>query len=219
MQTESSQKKSVFQTEQLIELEPRYRAKLVNSLSGFKSLVLVGTRSSRGNNNLALFSSLFHISANPAMCGMLIRPKKVGENTLGNILESGVYTLNHLREEFYREAHQTSARYPQGVSEFEEVGLHPTFIDPYFAPFVEESSIRIACELLEHQELKWNQTHLIIGKIVYIEIPEKTLNPDGYVDIEAAGSITCSSLDSYHTTQRLARLEYAKPGIPPHLLE
>ena len=33
---------------------------------------------------------------------------------------------------------------------------------------------------------------------------------DGYVDIEAAGSVAVSGLDSYHSSNRLARFGYAK---------
>jgi hypothetical protein len=33
------------------------------------------------------------------------------------------------------------------------------------------------------------------------------------LDIEKAKSITCSGLDSYHSTSRLSRLKYAKPNI------
>jgi hypothetical protein len=38
---------------------------------------------------------------------------------------------------------------------------------------------------------------------------------DGYLDIEKAGTITCSGLDGYHKTTKLGRLSYAKPGVAP----
>ncbi|MDZ7625721.1 MAG: hypothetical protein U5J96_14920 [Ignavibacteriaceae bacterium] len=41
------------------------------------------------------------------------------------------------------------------------------------------------------------------------------LTKDGYVDIERAGTIAISGLDSYHETKKTARLSYAKPGIEP----
>jgi hypothetical protein len=39
--------------------------------------------------------------------------------------------------------------------------------------------------------------------------------PDGFVDLEKAGTLTCSGLDSYHKTARIARLSYAKPDQVP----
>ena len=41
------------------------------------------------------------------------------------------------------------------------------------------------------------------------------VSKDGYVDIERAGTIAISGLDSYHETKRIARLSYAKPGVEP----
>ena len=43
----------------------RYRATLINSLSGIKTAVLVGTQSKEGVTNLAIFNSLIHIGAKP----------------------------------------------------------------------------------------------------------------------------------------------------------
>ena len=75
-------------------LEVRYRATLINSLTGVRPAVLVGTRSGSGNNNLAIFNSLVHIGADPPLNGLLFRPATVERHTLNNILETGNYTLN-----------------------------------------------------------------------------------------------------------------------------
>ena len=53
-------------------LEVRYRATLINSLTGVRPAVLVGTRSGSGNNNLAIFNSLVHIGADPPLNGLLL---------------------------------------------------------------------------------------------------------------------------------------------------
>jgi hypothetical protein len=52
---------------------------------------------------------------------------------------------------------------------------------------------------------------MIIGKINHVFLPDNCLLEDGFVDLEKAGTITCSGLDSYHSTNKLARLSYAKP--------
>jgi flavin reductase (DIM6/NTAB) family NADH-FMN oxidoreductase RutF len=51
---------------------------------------------------------------------------------------------------------------------------------------------------------------MIIGEIKNIYFPEDCMQEDGFLDIEKAGTITCSGLDSYHLTKSLARLPYAK---------
>ncbi len=105
------------------EMEQRYRAAFINSLGGFKSLILVGTADSKGATNLSVLNSLFHIGANPPLCGMIFRPDVAERHTLDNILETGWYTINHVTESIFKAAHQTSARYPKEVSEFDAVGL------------------------------------------------------------------------------------------------
>jgi flavin reductase (DIM6/NTAB) family NADH-FMN oxidoreductase RutF len=197
-------------------MEQRYRAAFINSLGGFKSFVMVGTADADGATNLAPFSSLFHIGANPPLCGLIVRPDDGAErHTLSNIEKTGFYTINHVKADFYRKAHQTSARYPKNVSEFEATGLTPHYIDGFHAPFVAESNVKFALEMREKHPLSINGTIFIIGEIKHIIVPEDVIQPDGFVDIEKAGTVTCSGLDSYHTTNRLARLTYAKTDSFP----
>jgi len=197
------------------DMEQRYQAAFINSLGGFKSVVLVGTVDLQGATNLAIFNSLFHIGANPPLCGLVFRPDTVERHTLSNIISTGVYTINHLNERIYKKAHQTSARYPKDQSEFEATGLTPEFSEGFQAPFVAESRVRFAVEMREKIPLGINGTILMIGQITDVWLPEEIVQPDGFVDLEQAGTLTCSGLDSYHRTQRLARLAYAKPDTWP----
>lgn len=200
---------------QIADMEQRYRAAFINSLGGFKSVVLVGTADKEGATNLAIFNSLFHIGANPPLCGLVFRPDSVERHTLSNIETTGFYTINHLSEEIYGKAHQTSARYPRDQSEFEATGLTPEFREGFQAPFVAESRLRFGLELREKIPLALNGTILVIGQIIDVWLPDGILQADGFVDLEQAGTLTCSGLDSYHRTQRIARLSYAKPGSLP----
>ena len=202
-----------FNSESLMSLDKNKRVHLINSLGGFKSVSLVGTSDLEGNTNLAIFSSIFHIGANPPLIGLIFRPSPPERNTFNNIINTGYFTLNHINESIYKKAHQTSARYDQDVSEFEKTGLTPEFKDHFFAPYVSESKIQLGIEFKEKVPISVNNTTLIIGEIIQIYIPEDSLNVDGFVDIEKANSITCSGLDSYHKTVQLDRLSYAKPNI------
>jgi len=197
--------------DQIMEMEQRQRAHLVNSVGGFKSVCLIGTTDVLGNNNLAIFNSIVHIGANPPLISFIMRPDSVERHTLSNILSIGYYTINHLNEEIYKKAHQTSARYPKEVSEFEATGLTPEFKNNFSAPFVLESNIQLGIEFKERINLTINNTIMIIGEIKEMYFPTNCLQDDGFLDIEKAGTIACSGLDSYHFTNRLERLPYAKP--------
>lgn len=200
-----------FSLAQIQAMESRYRAAMINSLSGFKGVVLIGTQDPQGQTNLAIFSSLFHLGSSPALFGHIIRPDTVYRHTLDNIMHTGVYTINHLNASIYKQAHQTSARYEHSVSEFTATGLETEYSQGIVAPYVRESSLKFGMKFEERIDLKINGTILIIGSVVETFIPSDSIAGDGYVDIEKAGTVTVSGLDSYHFTERLARLTYAKP--------
>ncbi len=192
-------------------MDKRKRAAFVNSLSGFKSASLIGTINAKGETNLAIFSSVVHIGSSPALVGIISRPDVTSRHTLENILETNCFSINHINAGIYRKAHQTSARYPRGISEFEVVGLSAEFHSLISAPYVKESRIKYGLNFAEKQELKINGTVLIIGKVVEVFAPEGCVLYDGFIDLEKAETLALSGLDSYHSVRRLARLSYAKP--------
>ena len=63
-------------------------------------------------------------------------------------------------------------------------------------------------------EIELNKTLLVIGKIKEVLMKGDYILEDGFIDIEKAGSMTVSGLDSYHKTNRIARLSYAKSDSP-----
>ena len=93
------------------EMDQRYRAHFINSLSGFKSANLVGTRGLNGLDNLCIVSSVVHLGADPALLAFINRPHTVERHTLENIIETGCYTLNQVNQSIYPKAHHTAARY------------------------------------------------------------------------------------------------------------
>ena len=120
----------------LLEMDSRKRANLINSLTGFKSIGLIGTKNKAGTNNLAIFNSFVHLGANPALLGFISRPDAHLRHTVSNILETKYFTVNHINEEIYKQAHQTSARYSEETSEFDACGLSREFKDGFYATFV-----------------------------------------------------------------------------------
>lgn len=197
-------------TADLIQMDQRKRAHLINSVGGFKSVCLIGTVDLKGQTNLAIFSSIVHIGANPPLISFIMRPDSVERHTLENILETGSYTINHLNERIYKQAHQTSARYPKEISEFDATGLNTEYKSNCKAPFVKESNVQLELEFKQRIDLTINNTILIIGEIKNIYFPVDCMHEDGFLDIEKAGTITCSGLDSYHFPKSIERLPYAK---------
>ena len=195
-------------------LESRYRAALINSVSGFKPANLIGTANPQGETNLAVMSSVVHLGSHPPLLAMVVRPGGDERHTLANLLASGEYTINHINSDIYRQAHQTAARYPAKVSEFNATGLHEQWLEGFSAPFVAQAEVKMAMQLRQHMPLEINGTHLVIGEIIHLELPDNAVRRDGSLNLPAAGTVALSGLDEYLTAAALARLSYAKPDQP-----
>ena len=199
-----------LKTSDFLNFEQRYNALFFNSLSGIKNVCLIGTKDNEGQSNLAIFNSLIHVGSNPPLLGFMTRPDLVDRHTLQNILSTEDYTINLLVKGMEGKAHQTSARYPKSVSEFDACGLTESYLEGCKAPFVEESSVKIGMKFREKIEIESNGTHLIVGEITKIQLPEFILNKDGFVDLEAIETIASSGVDAYYSVKLLARYQYAK---------
>jgi len=199
----------------IAQMPSRERAALVNSLSGFKSANLVGTVDETGCSNLAIMSSVVHIGSHPPLLALVVRPGGEDRHTLSNMLHSGHYSLNHVATNMIEAAHQTAARYPRDTSEFEATGLTPEWWEGFAAPLVAEARVKLAMRVREHQELAINGTHLVIGEVIQVEVPQSSLNEDNSLDLAAADTVALTGLDSYHRADLIKRMAYAKPGLPP----
>ena len=102
-----------------------------------------------------------------------------------------------MTEAIFKRAHQTSAKYEKGVSEFKECGLMEEYLNDFPAPFVKECAIKI------------NDTILIVGKVERLIFPEEILESSGHLNIHSANSLTMSGLDTYFTAEKLERMPYA----------
>lgn len=205
----------------LAELPQRYRANLINGIAGFKPVNLIGTADPQGHPNLAVFSSLFHLGASPALLGMIIRPAPSGteRHTLDNINSRQQFTINSVAPEMTAAAHQTSARYPQSVSEFEAVGVTPLWLPDFSAPFVAESAIQLGMALRQMTHIALNDTFMVVGEIVSLAIAGEYVSEDGSVNLVGAGATVATGLDRYHTVNRGSRYAYAKPDQDPKIID
>lgn len=207
----------ILQKAELEALPQRQRAALINSIPGYKPVVLVGTASGDAQTNLSVINSCFHIGAAPALLGMIIRPAPQGteRHTLENILETGWYTFNAMTLNMTQRGHHTSARFAREQSEFEECGFDPLWRSPVEAPFVAESPLQVGLKLVEHHPLQINGTQLLIGSVETLEFDETAHREDGSLDLHALALVAAAGLDAYHAVDTGQRYTYAKPDHLP----
>lgn len=196
----------------LDDLSGRYKAQLINSITGVKSASLIGSISISGQTNLAIFSSVIHIGSKPPLLGFVLRPTTVERHTYDNIKATLEFTINHIHPDIIDKAHQTSAKYKKDISEFEAVGLQEEFLNDCKAPFVKPSKIKIACQYKNEYLIKENACRLIIGEITSVYFDDNIQAGDGFLDISKSESVGVLGNDAYVKTTMLNRFEYAEPG-------
>ncbi len=187
------------------------RLNIMNSISGIKSVNMIGTKSVDGIPNLAVFSSVVHLGSSPALMGFILRPKhEVVRDTYENIKATGVFTINHVHQEIIKQSHYTSAKFEAEVSEFEMCHLTEEYLDDFKAPFVLESRIKMGLYLKEEILIKSNQTTLIVGEVEHLMIPNEAIAANGYVDLELTQNVGISGLNRYYALERILDLPYAR---------
>lgn len=205
----------IYNKKTIANLDRINRLKLINSVTGIKPANLIGTLNKKGNTNLAIFSSLIHLGSDPAILGLISRPltSEVG-HTYSNIKESEFYTINHIHPEFIKNAHYTSAKFSEEISEFERCKLTEEYINDFNAPFVKESKFKIGMKFKEAIDIKANGTILIIGEVQHLIIPDTAII-DGDIDLEASNSVGISGLNSYYTLKKTGTFPYVNVNEVP----
>ena len=200
-----------YSKKKLEKLPSRFRANLVNSCTGYKSCNLLATCSHTGDTNLAIFNSIVHIGSSPTLLGFILRPLTVRRDTYRNFKENGFFTVNQVNKTIFREAHHTSAKYGDGISEFSKTNLTEEYLDNFQVPYVKESIIKIGCIYQNEYLIKENGCLLIIGAIEHIYLPSKMIHEDGWVQLDKADTVSAIGLDGYALPHLLDRLAYARP--------
>ncbi|WP_396601530.1 flavin reductase family protein [Algibacter sp. R77976] len=200
-----------FSESDIQNLNHLYKINLINSCSGYKSANLIGTKSSDGIENVAVFSSVTHIGSSPAMLGFFLRPTTVIRNTYENLKATGFYTINHIHQNITEEAHHTSAKYDASVSEFEVTNLKSEYKGNFSAPFVSNAPVQLAMQFVEEYEIKANNTILVIGKIIGLYVNDTLVEDDGFINLSKAKVAAINGLDGYAIPETKARYGYQRP--------
>jgi flavin reductase (DIM6/NTAB) family NADH-FMN oxidoreductase RutF len=199
-----------YDLDEILKWEKKYRIRFINSISGYKSVHLVGTRDTQGRTNVAIFNSIVHLGASPPLIGLIVRPITEDRHTYFNLLETGQCTINHVHKSFLKQAHYTSANFLKDESEFEKCGLTEEYLDGFSAPFVAESKIKFGLKIKENITIQKNGTHLIVGELQHVLVDEEAIGPDGQLDLESAHDVCITGLNQYSSVSKFKNLPQAR---------
>ena len=200
-----------YTRDQINNLEKIKKINLINSCSGYKSANLIGTISKEGITNVAVFSSITHLGSNPPTLGFILRPTTVPRDTYKNILESGIFTINHIFEDIIEDAHHTSAKYEEAISEFDITSLVDEYLNDCIAPFVKGSPVQMEMKFIEEYHIKSNNVIHIIAEIKNLYVKDDILNEDGFLDLAKGKVAAINGLDAYAIADNNTRFNYQRP--------
>ncbi len=197
------------------QMDKVYRLNLVNSLIGIKPVNLVGTISKNNTTNLAVISSVVHLSSSPGLLGFMQRPTAIPRHTYKNIHETGEYSINMVSHSFTDKAHYTSAKFDDFQSEFDQCGLSTQFFKESKAPCVAESPLKILLKFEEEYFIKSSRTILMVGSIQSVYLPQNAVDAAGMIDMESLEAAGVSGLNTYYNITKMATYPYARVGQFP----
>ena len=200
-----------FNQQDIHNLDKIYRINLINSCSGFKSANLLGTISTKGITNVAVFSSVTHLGSNPPTLGFILRPTTVPRNTHKNLKDIGYFTINHIWEEVIEDAHHTSAKYPDDVSEFDMTNFEPEFKGNFKAPFVKNAPVQMSMKFIEEIYVPSNDVMLVVAQIQELYVKDELLQNDGLINLSLGNIATINGLDTYAIPKFKKQLTYQRP--------
>lgn len=147
----------------------------------------VGTRSKQGSNNLAPFSFYNCFSSKPPIIGFSTIPRTDGrkKDTLQNILDTRVFTLNAASHALVAQMSKSAATLEPDEDEFAYSGLEPAQAPHVDAPYVKQALLVFECTL--HEVISFGNEpgsgNLILGEIRHILIDD-SIYQNGRIDFE-----------------------------------
>jgi len=200
--------------EDLSQMSKVPRLNLVNCVTGYKSANLIGTVSTDGVLNVAIFSSVTHLGSEPALLGFILRPTTVPRDTYKNLKEMGYFTVNHIAEEMIADAHHTSSSYDEHISEFDKTNLEAEFIDGLKAPFIKGSPVKLLCKYVNEYSIEENGCIHIIASVETIYADESLFHDDEWMQLDRGNVVAINGLDGYAVPKLSDRFHYARPDKP-----
>ncbi len=182
---------------------------LRNSCTGYKSAILIVTKSLLNVVNVAVFSSVTHIGSNPPIIGFITRSLTVNRDTYNNLKENSFFTVNHITENISSYAHHTSARYNENISEFDKTNLEKEYKETIEIPFVKNSPLQLLCKYVNEYHIAENDTVLIIATIENLFFEKDLLHKDLCLQLDRTKVVTINGLDGYALPLLIDRYAYA----------
>ncbi len=150
-----------------------------------RPIAWVSTVDAQGRTNLAPFSFFNAVSSNPPALVFAVAAGRGGrkKDTLRGIEETRQFVVNSASFANADAVNQSSAEYPEGISEIEQIGLKTLPSLRVRAPRIASAAIHWECELMQLVQVgdgSEGSSTLVIGRIVHLHVA-KEIYRDGHI--------------------------------------
>ena len=153
--------------------------KLLSGLVVPRPIGWIGTRSPEGVNNLAPYSFFNAVAASPptVMFAPTGQPH-ARKDTLANVRETDVFTVNIVTYDLTEAMNSTSGTYPDDVDEFEVAGLTVREAEAVDAPIVAEAPASFECRVSQIVEIGGPPmgSSGVFGEVLAFNVTERILD-------------------------------------------
>ncbi|CAN5200151.1 flavin reductase family protein [soil metagenome] len=173
-----------------------------------RPIAWVSTVGANGVYNLAPFSFFNCFGVDPPMVGFAPGYKSITKqgdvqirepkDTMRNVIDTKEFVVNLVSKNLSEQMNQSSADYPNDVSEFDKVGLTPAPSQTIQAPRVLEAYINLECKLIEL--LQHGNNNLVLGEIICMHIDECVIDNQGHIKAEVLQAVGRMAGNRYTTT-------------------
>lgn len=179
---------------------------LLNDVLGPRPVVLVGTKSAREVDNVAVFNTFQPLGARPPLFSLLIRPLDRQRDTYENMKTTKEWTVNFIRPEWLNKAHATGQHFPPETSEFQQVDLKKEQKGGISPPFVSLAPIQMWFTWGREVNIPENGTRLIVGHLQQLWLTDQLIQ-NGKFDFSTRECVSSWGLDHYATPGKVYKVE------------
>lgn len=158
-------------------LDSRHRYKLLSGLVVPRPIGWIGSRSAAGVDNLAPYSFFnLVVGTPPTLLFSPGRSRRI-KDTLANVFETGVFTVNIVTEELAEAMNITSGEYPAATDEFAVAGLERAEGVVVAAPLVADARANFECRVTHiHDVGPGPDASVVFGEVLRIHVDEALLD-------------------------------------------
>ena len=152
-------------------------------------VLVLGTYDESGMPNAATFAWGGVASSNPPAISVAVRPSRY---TYENLMKRKAFTASLATEEYLAEIDYFGIASGRDGNKIEKVGLTASRAEFVDAPYIEELSYTIECEVIHTLDLGAHV--LFIGEIKDVKISDILIDENGKLDLSNSGFVTFDSV-------------------------